>query len=165
MNQITNRIGIEKSMLETTTDKVTRMTKQFKSAVTPNSITFYFKNDCMKPNPMHLERRLPSIKFNRENSECMEYIGRYEFWNSESRLKDMLADIHYLRRYCKQRTLFLKEVIINTPLNAYLDVLTKFAKTNNGFLTQTWKHIAPQKSRIIGYNLEFKGDEDITGSD
>ena len=40
-----------------------------------------------------------------------------------------------------------------------------FAKNNNGFLTQAWKNIKPRLSRIIGYNLEFFGDDDIAGND
>ena len=134
--------------------------KNQKMSIIENSITFYFKDDRM-PNPGHLARRLISIRFNRENSQCIEYLGNYEFWNSESHLNRMLKDILYLRRYCKQRGLFLKEVVLNSPLEQFTSVLTEFAKKNNGFLTQTWKNIKPQLSRVIGYNLPPKPSTQI----
>jgi len=143
---------------------VLQKTKNQKMSIVENSITFYFKDDRM-PNPGHLVRRLPSIMFNRENSQCMEYIGNYEFWNSENHLKRLLEDIRYLRCYCKQRGLFLKEVVLNSPLRQFTSILTEFAKLNNGFLTQTWKNLNPQSSKIIGCNLEFFSADDITGSD
>jgi hypothetical protein len=117
------------------------------------------------PNPGHLARRLLSIRFNRENNQCMEYTSHYEFWNSENHLKRLLEDIRYIRCYCKQRGLFLKEIVFNTPMRKYLDILAQFAKANDGFLTQTWKRIDSKKSVIIEHNLEFLSDEDITGSD
>ena len=145
-------------------NEVVSMKKQFEPVITPNSITFYFQDDRM-PNPGHLARRLLSIRFNRENNQCMEYIGHYEFWNSENHLKRLLEDIHYLRSYCKKRGLFLKEIVFNSPMRKYLEVLAQFARANNGFLTQTWKLISPKKSIIIGHNLEFLNDNDIGGSD
>ena len=136
---------------------VFQKTKNQKMSIIENSITFYFKDDRM-PNLGHLASRLPSFRFNRENSQCMEYLGNYEFWNSENHLKRLLEDIRYLRGYCKQRGLFLKEVVINSPLKHFTDILNDFAKNNNGFLTQAWKNIKPRLSRIIGYNRKSKND-------
>ncbi len=157
----------ESTIYETNSTKIQntlQKTENQKMSIVENSITFYFKDDRM-PNPGHLARRLSSIRFNHENKQCMEYLGCYEFWNSENHLKRLLEDIRYLRSYCKQRGLFLKEVVINSSLKQFTEILTEFAKNNNGFLTQTWKNIKPQTSRVIGYNLEFFGDDDIKGSD
>ncbi len=135
---------------------VLQKTKNQKMCVVENSIIFYFKDDRM-PNPGHLARRLPSFRFNRENSQSMEYLGNYAFWNSESHLNRLLEDIRYLRRYCKQRGLFLKKVTINSNMQKFKHLLADFADLNSGFLT------CGDKQQI--FNLEFHSDGGIAGSD
>ena len=138
----------------------------------PNSLTFYFENERL-PNPRHLARRLHTLSFRSENiqngNKFMEYVpDNTEFLTIQKELEQILIDIQYLRCYCKQRGLFLKSITFNTkhiliPSAEYL--IKKYCNETKSFFTQMWTQIHENISAITGYNISFKDDPDISGSD
>ena len=133
-----------------------------------NSLTFYFRDDRM-PNHEHLASRLSNIFFNRENKECMEYLPNYEYYKDVNKLNGILNDIHYLRRYCKHRSMFLKEVVFNIGLPDFKNLLRNWANKNGGVYVESYTRVALKEDKKhkheTGGNIEFLFDDDIEGSD